>query len=76
MFFKAVGQKTALIPLSVYTFSTLFFWMFGTHVIFAEIGIMQIIIFLCKKVFVHMKGSFEYIKKLVYTFEVLIRLGN
>ena len=51
--------------------------MFGTHVIFAEIGIMQII-FLYKKVFVHIKGSFEYIRKLVYilTFAVFMRLGN
>ena len=59
-------------------FQHCFFWTFGIHVIFAEIGIMQIIIFLCKKVFVHIKGSFQYIQKLVYTltFEVLIRLGN
>ena len=51
--------------------------MFGTHVIFAEIGIMQIL-FMYKKVFVHIKGSFEYMQKLVYilTFVVLMRLGN
>ena len=72
-----MGQKTALISLSVYPFPTLLFWMFSTHVILAEIGIMQII-FLYKKVFVHIKGSFEYIQKLVYilTFAVLMRLGN
>ena len=51
--------------------------MFGTHVIFAEIGMMQII-FLYKKVFVQIKGSFEYIRKLVYilTSAVFMRLGN
>ena len=41
MFLEIVRQKTALIPLSVYTFPTPFFGMFGTHVIFAEIGIME-----------------------------------
>ena len=51
--------------------------MFGTHMIFAEMVIMQII-FLYKKVFAHIKRSFEYIQKLVYipTFPVLMRLGN
>ena len=71
-------QKTALIPLSVYTFPTLFFfYMFGTHVTFAEIGIMQII-FLYKRLLLHIKGSFEYRQKLVYvlTFAVVMRLGN
>ena len=51
--------------------------MFGTQVTFAEIEIMQII-FLYKKLLLHIKGSFEYRQKLVYvlTFAVLMRLGN
>ena len=57
--------------------NTVFFWMFGTHVIFAEIWIIQLF-FLHKKVFVHIKGSFEYMQKLIYilTFAVLLILGN
>ena len=57
--------------------NTVFFYMFGTHVTFAEIGIMQII-FLYKRLLLHIKGSFEYRQKLVYvlTFAVVMRLGN
>ena len=57
--------------------SSNFFGIFGTHVIFPEIDIMQIS-FLYKKVFVHIKDSFQHIQKLAYllTFAVLMRLGN